>query len=93
MYYKYIYIYLHTYIRTYTHIQREVGGAPMIQAPRNHFLVWIVKPSGRHCTDALGGKTYRRVPTPLRDFPLQGGSLYKGFPEKGSSMNKGLSSL
>ena len=30
---------------------REMGGAPMNPAPRNHFLVWIVKPSGCHCTD------------------------------------------
>ena len=45
---------------------RGMGGAPMNPAPRNHFLVWIVKPSGCHCTDAFGGKTYRRVPTPLR---------------------------
>ena len=30
------------------------------------FWVWIVKPSGRHCTGAFGGKEYRRVPTPLR---------------------------
>ena len=27
---------------------------------------WIVKPSGRHRSDALGGSRYRRVPTPLR---------------------------
>ena len=44
---------------------REMGGAPRNPAPRNHFLVWIVKPSGCNCTDAPGGKTYRRVPTPL----------------------------
>ena len=30
---------------------REVGGAPRNLAPRNHFSVWIVKPSGCHCTD------------------------------------------
>ena len=35
---------------------REVGGAPRNPAPRNHFLVWIVKPSGCHCTDAFGEK-------------------------------------
>ena len=40
---------------------REMGGAP-----KNHFLVWIVRPSGCHCTDAFGGDNYRRVPTPLR---------------------------
>ena len=45
---------------------REMGGASRSPAPRNHLLVWIVKPSGCRCTDALGGKTYRRVPTPLR---------------------------
>ena len=45
---------------------REMGGAPRNPAPRNHFLVGIAKPSGCHCTDTLGGKQYRRVPTPLR---------------------------
>ena len=30
---------------------REMGCAPRNPAPRNHFLVWIVKPSGCHCTD------------------------------------------
>ena len=30
------------------------------------FWSGFVKPSGSHCTDALGGKEYRRVPTPLR---------------------------
>ena len=45
---------------------REMGGAPRNPAPRNHFLVWIVKPSGCHCTDAFGGNKYRRVPIPLR---------------------------
>ena len=45
---------------------REMGGAPRNPAPRNHLLVWIVKPSGCHCTDVLDGKEYRRVPTPLR---------------------------
>ena len=34
---------------------REMAGAPRNPAPRNHFSVWIVKPSGCHCTDALGG--------------------------------------
>ena len=29
---------------------REMEGAPRNPAPRNHFLVWIVKPSGCHCT-------------------------------------------
>ena len=45
---------------------REMGGAPRNPAPRNHLLVWTGKPSGCHCRDALGGKRYRRVPTPLR---------------------------
>ena len=35
---------------------REMGGAPRKPAPRNHLLVGIAKPSGCHCTDALGGK-------------------------------------
>ena len=43
-----------------------MGGAPRNPAPRNHFLVWIVKPSGCLCTDAFSGNKYRRVPTPLR---------------------------
>ena len=30
---------------------RETGGAPGNPAPRKHFLVWIVKPAGCHCTD------------------------------------------
>ena len=34
---------------------KEMGGAPRNPAPRNHFFVWIVKPSGCHCTDAFGG--------------------------------------
>ena len=41
-------------------------GAPRKPAHRNHFLVRIVKPSGCHCTDALGGTKYRGMPTPLR---------------------------
>ena len=43
-----------------------MGGVPRNPAPGNHFLAWIVKPSGCHCTDAFGGKTYRGVPTPHR---------------------------
>ena len=43
-----------------------MGGAPRNPAPTNHLLVWIVKPSGCHCTDDFGGNKYRRVPTPLR---------------------------
>ena len=52
---------------------REMGGAPRNPAPRNHFLVRIVKPSGCHCTDGHLTilvfpriNTYRRMPTPLR---------------------------
>ena len=30
---------------------REMGGAPGNPAPRNHFSVRLVKPSGCHCTD------------------------------------------
>ena len=46
---------------------REMGGASRNPAPSNYLLVWIVKPSGCHCTDALGGrKENRRLPTPLR---------------------------
>ena len=51
-----------------------MGGAPRNPAPRNHLLVWIVKPSGCHCTDGHltsrafteGFKKYCRVPSPLR---------------------------
>ena len=32
-----------------------MGGAPRNPAPRNHFLVCIVKLSGCHCTDAFDG--------------------------------------
>ena len=49
----YIYIYTYTYIHIHTYLVREMGGAPRNPAPRNHFLVRIAKPSGRHCTDAL----------------------------------------
>ena len=45
---------------------REMGGAPRNPAPRNHFLVRIVKSPGCHRKDAFGGEEYRRVPTPLR---------------------------
>ena len=50
-----------------------MGGAPRNPAPRNHFLVRIVKPSGCHCTDGhLTSGVFtevqkcRRVPTTLR---------------------------
>ena len=49
---------------------KEMGGAPRNPAPRNHFLVWIVKPSGSHCADAFGGKKHRGVPPPLRSTSL-----------------------
>ena len=43
---------------------REMGGASRNPAPRSHFLVWIVKPSGCHCTDALvETNNYLRVRT------------------------------
>ena len=42
--YSYIYIYI-------TNSVREMGSDPRNPAPRNHLLVRIVKPSGRHCTD------------------------------------------
>ena len=43
----------------------EMGGAPRNPAPRKHFLLWTVKPSGCHCTDACGGNSCRRVPNLL----------------------------
>ena len=39
------------------HPLREMGDAPRNPAPRNHLLVGIAKPSGCHCTDALGRTT------------------------------------
>ena len=54
--YTYIYIereidiYIYIYIEREREI-REMGGAPRNLAPRNNLLVWIVKPSGCHCTD------------------------------------------
>ena len=44
-------------------VVRETGGAPRNPARRNHFWVWTVKSPGCRCTDAFGGKSYRRVPT------------------------------
>ena len=41
-------------------------GIPLLGTIFGCGLVRIVKPSGCHCSDALGGETYRRVPTPLR---------------------------
>ena len=55
-----------THLRAAALSLRETGGAPRNPAPRSHFSVRIVKPSGCHCTDAFGGKKYRGVPTPLR---------------------------
>ena len=50
---------------------RELGGAPRSPAPRNLFLGWIVKPSGCHCTDAIGGNKNCRVPNhPLEHLPF-----------------------
>ena len=62
-----------------------MGGAPRNPAPRNHFLVWIVKPSGWHCTDGhLTSRVFTeeskisyRVPTPLRSTsPFSESSIY-----------------
>ena len=74
--YTYIYIYIYICLLRHggegrVHVGRtlhlrEMGGAPRNPAPRNHFLLGIAKPSGCHCTDALGGNKYRRVHTPLR---------------------------
>ena len=38
---------------------QEQAQAPLVpfkRNGRNHFLAWNVKPSGCHCSDALGGK-------------------------------------
>ena len=49
----------------------EMGGAPRNPAPRNHLLVWIVKPSGCHCTDAFGGTNIVECRPPLwSTFPF-----------------------
>ena len=40
---------------------REMGGAPRNPAPRSHFLVWVVQPSGCHCTDGhLTGRAFTK---------------------------------
>ena len=44
-------MYIHMYMCIYIYIYNEMGGAPRNPAPRNHLFVWIVKPSGCHCTD------------------------------------------
>ena len=54
------------------HPIRVMGGAPRNPAPRSRCLVWIVKPSGCHCTDALGGNEHRNVTTPLRSTSPRG---------------------
>ena len=55
--YIYIYIYIiHMCVCIYIYIHREMGGAPMNPAPRNHLLVRMVRQSGCHCADALGGQ-------------------------------------
>ena len=46
----YFSLYVYMYICIYVYIG-EMRGAPSNPAPRNHFLVWIAKPSGCHCTD------------------------------------------
>ena len=61
---------------------REVGGAPRNPAPRNHSLVWIVKPSGYPLQNAFGGKTYRRVPIPLRSTSPFSKTCVTGFSGK-----------
>ena len=45
---------------TYRYL-REMGGAPRNPAPRNHLLVWIVKPSGGQCRDALGCTWWKQI--------------------------------
>ena len=47
---------------------RDMGGAPRNPAPRNHFFVWIVKPSGCRYTDAFGGKNTPSPPTKSLGF-------------------------
>ena len=64
--YIYIYVYRHRGAGTPPSSVRETGGPPRNPAPRNHLLIWIVKTSGCHSTDAFCGKKYRREPTPLR---------------------------
>ena len=49
---------------------REMGGAPRNPAPRNRFLVRIVKPSGCRCTDACGGTNIVECRPLLGALPL-----------------------
>ena len=60
---------------------REMGGAPRNPAPRNHFLVWIVKPSGCHCTDAFGG-------TNIVECPPLSGALLLSLNTSGTSKGR-----
>ena len=60
---------------------RDMGGAPRNPAPRKHFLAWIVKSSGCHCTDAFGGKNIadcRPLSVALPLSPTEGDS-YEEF--------------
>ena len=59
----------HLYVWRYSWIHLDIGEmgcAPRNLAPRNHFLVRIVKPSGCHCQDASDGNNFCEVPTPPR---------------------------
>ena len=65
------------------HRLREMGGAPRNPAPRNRFCVWIVKPSGCHCTDGpLTSSVFTDVVGLLveRVAPLVGADLRTGAP-------------
>ena len=64
--YTHVYVCIHIYIYIYRERERErerernasncIG---IDRAPRNHFLEWIVKPSGCHCTDGhLTGRVF-----------------------------------
>ena len=61
----YIYIYIYIYKARKPDPVREMGGAPRNLSPRNHFLVWIVKSSGCHCTD---GHLTSRVSLRIQHF-------------------------
>ena len=50
---------------------REMRGAPGNPAPRSHFLAWLVKPQGCHCTDALGGEKVAERRPPLEALLIQ----------------------
>ena len=49
---------------------REMGGALRNPAPRNHFLVWIVKASGCRCTDGQVDKNIVGCRPLCRALPL-----------------------